>query len=303
MAKDDSRLGKGLGALLDEYLDEPPASPIAAREVPLGDVRSNPFQPRQAFDESALDELAESIRLNGLLQPIIVRRAEEGWEIVAGERRWRALQRLGWESAPVIVRELTDEEMLVVALVENLQRSDLSPLEEARGYQQLMNGFGLSQRQVATHVGRNRSTVANALRLLGLPEPVQLMLADGRLTAGHARAVLSVENEAERVAVAEEIVARGLSVREAEKLVRQNRGDSVSSKRMRSRRSDADRDRNPTLRRVERELERALGTQAYIRTADGSRGEIRIAFHDADDLGRILALVLGVDAEELFERE
>ena len=197
MAKPESRrLGKGLGALLGEYLEEPTSGEIPIRELDIGRIRPNPFQPRRQFEDDSLDELEASIRENGLLQPLVVRPSGPDFELVAGERRWRVLTRLGWEKVPTVVRPLSDEQMLVMALVENLQREDLGPLEEAVGYQQLVDGFGLTQKAVALRVGRDRSTVANALRLLTLPHEVRELVSGGALTAGHARAVLSLEGEA-----------------------------------------------------------------------------------------------------------
>lgn len=297
MAKGDTRLGKGLGALLGEYLDEPERTRAAEREVPVEAIRSNPYQPRRRFAEESLRELAASIRHNGLLQPLIVRRVETGWEIVAGERRWRAIRTLGWEKAPVVERELTEEQMLVLALVENLQREDLSPLEEAGGYRQLMEGFGLTQAQVGKHVGRDRSTVANMLRLLGLPEAVREMLAEGRISAGHARALLALESEVKQIELAREIHARGLSVRQVERRIRRT---GSTRKRASSSRARGRSSAEPAVRRAELLLERALGTQVRIRTS-GEGGEIGIGYHDADDFERLVRLLSAEAGPQLFE--
>lgn len=297
----DSRLGRGLGALLGEYLEEVERVSTPEREVSLSLIRPNPFQPRTGFDEGSLDELAGSIRRNGLLQPLVVRPAGSGWEIVAGERRFRALQRLDWEKVPVVVRELTDEQMLVLALVENLQRENLSPLEEAVGYRQLIDGFGLTQQEVAKRVGKDRSTVANTLRLLSLPDPVRELLARGAITAGHARAILGLEKEEAQLRLAEEVAGRGLSVRETEDRVRELReatgGEEGKDPASSSRAPD------PTVRRAQQVLERALGTQVQLRVRSGSSGEIRIAFHDAEDFQRLLALLAGESAARLLEGE
>lgn len=297
----DSRLGRGLGALLGEYLEEVERVSTPEREVSLSLIRPNPFQPRTGFDEDSLDELAGSIRRNGLLQPLVVRPAGSGWEIVAGERRFRALQRLDWEKVPVVVRELTDEQMLVLALVENLQRENLSPLEEAVGYRQLIDGFGLTQQEVAKRVGKDRSTVANTLRLLSLPDPVRELLARGAITAGHARAILGLEKEEAQLRLAEEVAGRGLSVRETEDRVRELReatgGEEGKDPASSSRAPD------PTVRRAQQVLERALGTQVQLRVRSGSSGEIRIAFHDAEDFQRLLALLAGESAARLLEGE
>lgn len=297
----DSRLGKGLGALLGEYLEEVERVSTPEREVSLSLIRANPFQPRTDFEEGSLDELAGSIRRNGLLQPLVVRPAGSGWEIVAGERRFRALQKLEWEKVPVVVRELTDEQMLVLALVENLQRENLSPLEEAVGYRQLIDGFGLTQREVAKRIGKDRSTVANTLRLLSLPDPVRELLARGAVTAGHARAILGLEKEEDQLRLAEEVAGRGLSVRDTEERVREIRdatgGEEEKDAGSRSRAPD------PTVRRAQQVLERALGTQVQLRVRSGSSGEIRIAFHDAEDFQRLLALLAGESAARLLEGE
>jgi ParB family chromosome partitioning protein len=287
VTKPDTRLGKGLGALLEEYLEEPASAP--EREVPVASIRSNPFQPRSRFSSAGLAELTESIRENGLLQPLIVRPAGDGWEIVAGERRWRALKRLEHQSVPVIVRDLSDEQMLVLALVENLQREDLGPLEEAHGYRQLIEQFGLTQGQVGERVGKDRTTVTNALRLLTLPESVQEMVADGALSAGHGRALLGVASPDALVKLARQVVRRGLSVRETEERVRALRdgGKKGSSRRQPKLRRAAD----PVVRSAEKELERALGTQVAVVTRSKMRGEIRITFHDAEDFDRLLRLL------------
>lgn len=296
----ETRLGKGLGALLGEYLEEVERVSTPERDVALSLVRPNPFQPRTDFDQDSLDELAGSIRRNGLLQPLIVRPAGAGWEIVAGERRYRALRQLGWEKVPVVVRELTDEQMLVLALVENLQRENLSPLEEAVGYRQLIDGFGLTQQDVARRVGKDRSTVANTLRLLALPDAVRELLEAGRLTAGHARAILGLDGEDARVALAREVARRGLSVRETEERVRELRGEEDASERASASERREPQTGDPLARRAQRVLERALGTQVRLRATGGSAGEIRIAFHDADDFQRLLGLLAGEAAEELF---
>jgi ParB family chromosome partitioning protein len=296
LAKPESRrLGKGLGALLGEYLEEPTSGEIPIRELDVGRIRPNPFQPRRQFQDDSLDELEASIRENGLLQPLVVRPSGPDFELVAGERRWRVLTRLGWEKVPTLVRPLSDEQMLVMALVENLQREDLGPLEEAVGYQQLVDGFGLTQKAVARRVGRDRSTVANALRLLTLPAAVRDLLSEGSLTAGHARAVLSVEGEAEQIALAREIVSRGLSVREAEALARRGRKrDKPGGKRDKSR-------EDPIARKAAVLLSRAYGTDVKVSLKSKTSGEIRIPFRDPDDFERIARELLGEpESADLF---
>jgi ParB family chromosome partitioning protein len=293
-----TRLGKGLGALLGEMLEEQETADLPIREVELARVRPNPFQPRREFDDEALGELEASIRENGLLQPIVLRPAGRGFELVAGERRFRALQRLNWETVPAIVRELGDEQMLLLALVENLQREELNAIEEAVAYQQLIDGFGLTQAQVASRVGKNRSTVANSLRLLTLPGEVRDLLAAEALTAGHARAVLSLEGEEERLLLAREIVAKGLSVRDAERRARALRqGERTGRPRKRSGEPG-----DPVARRAEVLLQRSLGTDVRVRLRGKASGELRVPFHDADDFERILRRLLdAAAAAELFE--
>ena len=296
MAKPESRrLGKGLGALLGEYLEEPTSGDIPIRELDVGRIRPNPFQPRRQFQDDSLDELEASIRENGLLQPLVVRPSGPDFELVAGERRWRVLTRLGWEKAPTVVRPLSDEQMLVMALVENLQREDLGPLEEAVGYQQLVDGFGLTQKAVARRVGRDRSTVANALRLLTLPAAVRDLLSEGALTAGHARAVLSVEGETEQIALAREVVSRGLSVREAEALARRGRKRDKPGGKRDKRKED------PVARKAAVLLSRAYGTDVKVSLKSKTSGEIRIPFRDPDDFERVTRELLGEpDSADLF---
>lgn len=299
MAKKDSRLGKGLGALLGENLDDDAG---AERQVDVERIRPNPFQPRSDFEPEALGELVESIRENGLLQPLVVRPTDDGWELVAGERRWRALRKLGWDRAPAIVRELGDEKMLVLALVENLQRENLSPLEEALGYERLMEGFGLTQKDVAERVGRDRSTVANTVRLLKLEGRVRQLLAEGRLSAGHARALLALEDDGRQRQLAEEVVDRGLSVRATERRVRRLKekedGDGGTGA---GEGTDGTDRRDPVARRAEQVLERALGTEVKVRLKGAEAGEIGVAFHDSEEFRRLCGLLAGDDGDSLFD--
>ncbi len=288
--KQQKRLGKGLSALLGDYLPGD-AAPGEAVELPVAQLRPNPFQPRKAVDRAALQELVASIRENGLLQPVVVRPIDGGaWEIVAGERRFRAVQELGWTHVPVVIRDVDDRTMLVFALIENLQREDLNPLDEAEAYRRLVDEFGLTQSQVAQRVGRDRSTIANTIRLLGLPEPVRELLAAGKISAGHARALLGLEDRARVVELARAAAKDGLSVREVERRVRQRRAGG----RRGARRAAASPRSNPYAARAEQALARALGTGVRIRLDGPSRGRIEIAFRDAEDFERIVEMIVGV---------
>jgi ParB family chromosome partitioning protein len=296
MAKKE-RLGKGLGALLGEYLGEE-AVDMEARTVLVSAVHPNPFQPRREFAEEELSDLARSIDENGLLQPIVVRpagnrRGADRWELVAGERRWRAVTRLGWTDVPAIIREVDDRTLLVLALVENLQRSALSALEEAQGYQQLQEEFELSQQEVADAVGKDRSTVANTLRLLQLPASVRRYLETGSLSAGHARALLGLPNARRMGELAEQAATEGWSVRETEARVR----DGQPKKRKRRRRSRAE---DPARKELEIALERSLGTAVKIREGKGgTRGRIEVSFYDSEDFERVFELLAGKPAVEV----
>ena len=287
------RLGKGLSALLGEYAaaDAVPAGDVA--QILVSEIRPNPFQPRSESAPEKLEELAVSIRENGLLQPVVVRPAaagDGGWEIVAGERRWRAVSKLGWTRIPAAVRHVDDATMIVLALIENLEREDLTPLDEALAYRRLMQDFGLTQADVAARVGRDRSTVANTVRLLALPDAVLELLAAGKITAGHARALLGLDSPGLVIELARQAAATGLSVREVERRVRSRRrarrGEKAQPKT---------RDPGPYGRKVEQALARALGTAVRVRLEGGERGRLEIPFRDAEDFQRIAELIVGVE--------
>lgn len=292
------RLGRGLGALLGDYAgDDPTPEESRSRVLPVASIAPNPFQPRREFSEEELADLTASIRENGLLQPIVVRPAPRGgavrWELVAGERRWRATMRLGWREIPATVKDVDDRTLLVLALVENLQRSELSPLEEADGFKRLAEEFSLTQQQIAEVVGRDRSTIANALRLLQLPASVRRYLADGQLTAGHARALLGLANERAIAELAREAVDKGFSVRDVEARVKQGR--PRSAKKRTSGRREAD----PNVRALEEELQRALGSEVRIRPAGAARGRIEIPYLDAHDFERLFERIAGTSAADI----
>jgi ParB family transcriptional regulator, chromosome partitioning protein len=298
-----TRLGRGLGALLGEYLPEDDGgTPVGIRSVPVARIGSNPFQPRREFAPEQLAELEASIRENGLLQPLVVRPAAPGaaagaqWELVAGERRWRAVRKLGWTEVPAVVKEVDDRTMLILALVENVQREELSPLEEALAYRQLIDDFGFTQRDVAESVGRDRSTVANLIRLLGLPASVQRLVSDGTLTMGHARAILGAADERQMADLAREAAANGLSVRAVEERVRERRETPGAGPPPAPSSAASGQAADPHLRHLETELQRALGTAARIRVLKGESGRIEIPFYNADDFDRVMELLLHTES-------
>lgn len=293
MAKDpQKRLGKGLSALLGDYLPEADATGPELERLPVEELRPNPFQPRQAIDGEALEGLVQSIQENGLLQPIVVRASQQGgWEIVAGERRWRAVRQLEWTHVPVLKRDVDDHTMLVMALIENLQREDLRPLDEAHAYQRLLDEFGLTQSQVAERVGRDRSTIANTIRLLGLPDRVQKLLSDGKISAGHARALLGLDDEGRAVELANAAAAEGMSVREIERRVRHRKS---GRKRAERRARTPDPQASAYVERAEQALARALGTAVSVRLTGAQNGHIEIPFRDAEDFERVVEVIVGV---------
>ena len=286
------RLGRGLEALLGPTREEAEREGSLV-ELPIKDIRPNPFQPRQDVDPTALEELVSSIKQAGLLQPVVVRRANGGggaggsYELIAGERRLRACQQLGWERIPAVQRDADDRTLLTLALIENLQRDDLSPVDEARGYDRLIAEFSLAQQDVADAVGRDRSTVANALRLLKLPAAVLQMLHQGQLAVGHARALLALEDPKLATNLAREAVAQGLSVREIEDRVR---GGRAPERRPRMKRGVGP---APEVRRVEDALRRRLGTDVRVSLRAKGKGQIHVAFYSNEDLARVLELMLG----------
>ena len=280
------RLGRGLEALLGPTREEAEREGSLV-ELPIKDIKPNPFQPRKTVDPTALEELVSSIRQAGLLQPVVVRRANGAYELIAGERRLRACQQLGWERIPAVQRDADDRTLLTLALIENLQRDDLSPVDEARGYERLIAEFNLAQQDVADAVGRDRSTVANALRLLKLPEAVLDMLHGGHLSVGHARALLALEDPRIVTNLAREAVAQDLSVREVEDRVR---GGRAPERRPRMKRGMG---AAPEVRRVEDALRRRLGTDVRVSLRAKGKGQIHVSFYSNDDLARLLELILG----------
>jgi ParB family chromosome partitioning protein len=285
------RLGRGLEALLGPTSKEEAAEQGALREVPVASVMPNPWQPRREFAEEALEDLANSIGASGLIQPPVVRTVGAHYELIAGERRLRAIQRLGWERIPVIVREVDDQAALTLALIENLQRDELSPIDTAMGYQQLIGEFGITQVEVARVVGRNRTTVSNTLRLLKLPALVQAMLQGGELSEGHARALLALEDEQSITTVAREAAKAGWSVRHTEAVVRGDVEEKPRGKMMKKPRIE--RPSSADARRIEDELRKRLGTDVRLTAKRRGRGLLSISYYSNDDLARLLELILG----------
>ncbi len=297
MKKD--RLGRGLGALLGEHLVSEP-SETEVRRVPVGSIVPNPLQPRKEFSEDELGELVSSIRENGLLQPLLVRPdggSGDRYQLVAGERRFRSIQRLDWTDVPVVVREVSDEALLVLALVENLQREQLNPLEEAEGYESLMDRFGLTQEDVAQAVGKDRSTVANMLRLLKLPPSIRKLLQHGDLSTGHARALLSLDDGVRAADLARATVKEGWSVREVERRVRAAKGEGRGGRKG----AGSRRSRDPVILALEEALRERLSTRVQIRGgARSGKGVIEVPFHDAEDFERLFALIAGEEAADVL---
>jgi ParB family transcriptional regulator, chromosome partitioning protein len=289
------RLGRGLEALLGPLTREGAAASGGLMELPVSAIGPNPYQPRRDFDEAQLKELTDSIEASGLLQPVIVRPRPNGrYELIAGERRWRAVQRLGWPSVPAVIKDVDDRALLTLALIENLQRDDLSPMDAARGYQQLMQEFSIAQQEVARLVGKDRSTVSNTLRLLRLPAEVQQFVAERKLSEGHARALLALHDAQELLRVARECVAAEWSVRDLEVRVRGEQLQSAGPARKVLRRLKPEA-RNPSadIRRVEDALRKRLQTDVRITARRRGRGAVTIHYYSNDDLARLLELVLG----------
>src|SRR2546425_8260466 len=275
-------LGRGLGALLSST----PGTDETISEIPIDQIAVNPNQPRKLFDSESLSELAASIRSSGVIQPIVVRRHGAGYQLIAGERRWRAARQAGLLRIPAVVREATDAQSLELALVENLLREDLNPMEEAEAYHKLLAQFGWTQDELAQRVGRDRSSIANCLRLLKLPGPIQADLRTGRLTMGHARALLSLTNVVDQLKLRDEILAHSWSVRATEDSVR-TVGDEARTRRGVAR---APRRRSAELAALEESLQRALMTRVRI-TGDERRGRIEVVYATPDELERLGALL------------
>lgn len=304
------RLGRGLEALISGT--PVPLAPTTSqsgaavdlpfRELPLAAIAPNPFQPRRSFKPEELAELENSMRVAGLLQPIAVRpRGDDRFELVAGERRLRAAARLGWTSIPAVIRSLDDREMLVLALVENLQRADLNPIDEALGLQRLIEEFSYTQQQVADALGKDRSTIANLLRVLALPEGIRRMVREQQISLGHARALLAMPDERAMLDAAHQIVERQLSVREVERMSQHQRSAAPGARTTTRRAAPETPERTPQaaeVRRLTELLRRRLQTDVRIDLQADARGSVAMAFYSVDDLHRLIELILGRSLED-----
>lgn len=285
--KKKQALGRGLGALMAETQTETGYSANSESTLPICDIVPNPNQPRTHFNESELEELSESIRKNGVLQPLLVRKVGKTYQIIAGERRYQASKIAGLEEVPVIVKDVDDQKVMELALIENLQRSDLNPIEEAKGYRQLIKASGMTQEALSKAVSKSRSAITNSLRLLDLPEQVQDMMFEGKLTAGHARAILAVPFEDQRVKLAEKVVAEGLSVRATENLAPLfSVGDTPRAPRPVTPQS---------YKKAARVLRQVFNTNVRVKSTRG-KNKIEIEFRDEEELSRILGMVMEPEA-------
>ena len=285
--KKKQALGRGLGALMAETQTETGYNANSESTLPICDIVPNPNQPRTHFNESELEELSESIRENGVLQPLLVRKVGKTYQIIAGERRYQASKIAGLEEVPVIIKDVDDQKVMELALIENLQRSDLNPIEEAKGYRQLIKASGMTQEALSKAVSKSRSAITNSLRLLDLPEQVQDMMFEGKLTAGHARAILAVPFEDQRVKLAEKVVAEGLSVRATENLAPLfSVGDTPRAPRPVTPQS---------YKKAARVLRQVFNTNVRVKSTRG-KNKIEIEFKDEEELSRILGMVMEPEA-------
>jgi ParB family chromosome partitioning protein len=289
-------LGRGLSALIPSAPDHSEAgSESATFQVDVERITPGPFQPRRTFDEAKIEELAASIRNQGIIQPLVVRPKDGAYELIAGERRWRAAMKAGLREVPVVVRQASDHEALQLALIENLQREDLNPIEEAAGYRRLQEEFHWSQEEMAEKMGKSRPAIANALRLLSLPAEVQQEVASRNLPAGQARALLGLHSEPLIISSCREVIAKGLSTRETEKLVRQ----LTLGKKRRRQTPFID----PDLRAIVEELQRSLGTRVrLLPKAKSTRGRLEIEYYSAADLERIIHYLRGAASQPSLNR-
>lgn len=270
-------------AKADEKKEEPSAGGITY--IDINDIKPNENQPRKTFDEEKLEELAASIAEHGLIQPVVLRKAGKGYEIVAGERRWRAARKIGIKELPCIIKELTDEENMLLAIIENMQREDLNPIEEAEGIKQMIDTYGLTQEQVSKSVGKSRPYIANCLRLLKLPAAVVGYVSDGELSAGHAKVLAGIDEEEKQIKLAEEVIKHGLSVRQLEKMAKEEKPAAKKPKKAAA--------KNANVKRVEEDLKAALGTKVTL-NQKGSKGKIEIEFYSKEELERLIEMLKSI---------
>lgn len=275
-----SGLGRGLGALIPDLEEGSEGTPV---QIPLDAITSNPYQPRRILDEEKLDELAASLREHGLIQPVVVRPSSEGYQLVAGERRWRAAYRAGFTTIPALIRPCSDREMLEIALIENMQREDLNAIEAAEAYQMALSEFQMTQEELARRIGKSRAAIANTLRLLNLEEEIRQAIGEGRISEGHGRALLGIQDSRARLRLMKRIEREGLTVREVEYLVQQSlEGGKSPVRKSRSRPI------NPNLQEIAEKLSRQWGTRVWVKPRRTGGGTIVIAYHSEEDLERIL---------------
>ena len=285
-------LGKGLGALINPRVASPtPATEVGERvqQIALGDIIPTPLQPRTEFRGERLQELIDSIRVHGIIQPLIVRKRDDKFELIAGERRWRAAKEVGLADAPVIIRTASDQDVLELALIENLQREDLNPIEEAHAFSRLAKEFGLKQEEIAQKVGKSRAAIANSMRLLELAAEVQSWLTQGRISVGHAKVLLSIKSHEEQTLLAEMVVKHNHTVRAAEKLVAKHFSDQGAQRATRSG-GASPRSLTPALQHLQNRLQQHLSTRVTLEHGE-KRGQIEIEYYGTDDLNRVLNIL------------
>lgn len=270
-------------AKTEEKKEEPAAGGITY--IDINDIKPNENQPRKTFDEEKLEELAASIAEHGLIQPVVLRKSGKGYEIVAGERRWRAARKIGIKELPCIIKELTDEENMLLAIIENMQREDLNPIEEAEGIKQMIDTYGLTQEQVSKSVGKSRPYIANCLRLLKLPASVVDYVAEGELSAGHAKVIAGIEDEDKQLKLAEETIKYGWSVRQLEKMAKEEKAPAKKPRKTAA--------KNANVKRVEEDLKAALGTKVTL-NQKGSKGKIEIEFYSKEELERLIEMLKSI---------
>ena len=285
-------LGKGLEALFSnseidtKEINSEKADEIKAQGIEfidINNIKPNENQPRKSFDDEKLQELANSIKEHGLIQPVILRQAEKGYEIVAGERRWRACRKAGLKEIPCMIKDLTDEQNMLVAIIENMQREDLNPIEEAEGLNQMISSFGMTQEEVSKSVGKSRPYITNSLRLLKLPQEVRNMVSEGKLTTGHARAIAGIGDQEKQIKLAEFVLQKELSVREIEKLIKEEHSPKKKNPRRKA-------EKSADVKRVEEDLKHIMGTKVSLNQS-GRKDRIEIEYYSRDELERLIELL------------